>query len=49
MREVFVFGDPAAARERLLEFAARGITTLVLLPVAAPERMPELIDRLAPS
>jgi probable F420-dependent oxidoreductase len=49
MREVFVFGAPGAARERLLEFAARGITTLVLLLVAAPERMPELIDRLAPS
>ena len=35
-------------RERLGEFAARGITTLVLTPIAAPEQLPDLIDALAP-
>jgi probable F420-dependent oxidoreductase len=48
VREVFVFGDPPAMRARLLEFAARGITTLVLLPLIGPERLPALIDGLAP-
>jgi probable F420-dependent oxidoreductase len=48
VREVFVFGDPPAMRERLLEFADRGITTLVLLPLVAPDRLPALIDGLAP-
>ena len=48
VREIFVFGDPAAMRERLGEYAARGITTLVLTPIAPPEQLPELIDALAP-
>ena len=48
VREIFVFGDPAAMRERLGEYARRGITTLVLTPVAPPEQIPDLIDALAP-
>jgi alkanesulfonate monooxygenase SsuD/methylene tetrahydromethanopterin reductase-like flavin-dependent oxidoreductase (luciferase family) len=48
VRELYVFGDPGAMRERLGEFAARGITTLVLTPVAPPERIPGLIEALAP-
>jgi probable F420-dependent oxidoreductase len=48
VREIFVFGDAAAMRERLGEYAARGITTLVLTPIAPPEQLPELIDALAP-
>jgi probable F420-dependent oxidoreductase len=48
VREIFIFGDAAAMRERLGEYAARGITTLVLTPIAAPEALPELIDALAP-
>jgi probable F420-dependent oxidoreductase len=48
VREIFVFGDPAAMRTRLGEYAARGITTLVLTPIAPPEQLPELIDALAP-
>ena len=35
-------------RERLNEFAERGITTLVLTPIAPPEALPDLIDGLAP-
>jgi probable F420-dependent oxidoreductase len=48
VREIFVFGEPAAMRERLGEYAARGITTLVLTPIAPPEQLPDLIDGLAP-
>jgi probable F420-dependent oxidoreductase len=48
VREIFVFGEPAAMRERLGEYAARGITTLVLTPLAPPEALGELIDALAP-
>ena len=31
-------------RERLGAFAAAGITTLCLMPLCAPEQLPELID-----
>jgi probable F420-dependent oxidoreductase len=48
VREIFIFGDPAAMRARLGEYAARGITTFVLSPIAPPEQLPELIDALAP-
>jgi probable F420-dependent oxidoreductase len=43
IREIFIFGEPAAMKERLGEFAARGITTCVLTPIGA-----DLIDELAP-
>jgi probable F420-dependent oxidoreductase len=48
VREIFVFGDGPAMRARLGEYAARGITTLVLTPLAPPEALGELIDALAP-
>ncbi len=44
LREIFVFGRPPEMRERLERFAAAGITTLCLMPVCAPEQLPELID-----
>lgn len=43
LREIFVLGSPGEMKERLHEFAARGITTLVLTPIGA-----DLIDELAP-
>jgi probable F420-dependent oxidoreductase len=48
VREIFVFGDAAAMRARLGEYAARGITTLVLTPIAPPDQVGALIDGLAP-
>jgi alkanesulfonate monooxygenase SsuD/methylene tetrahydromethanopterin reductase-like flavin-dependent oxidoreductase (luciferase family) len=48
VREIFIFGDPPAMRARLNEYAERGITTLVLTPIAAPDQLPDLIDGLAP-
>jgi probable F420-dependent oxidoreductase len=47
VREIFVFGEPAAMRARLQEYADRGITTLVLTPIAPPKQLPELVDALA--
>jgi probable F420-dependent oxidoreductase len=43
IREIFIFGEPEAMKERLGEFVARGITTAVLTPIGA-----DLIDELAP-
>ena len=48
IEEIFVFGTPDEQRARLEEFAARGITNLVLTPIAGPEDLPGLIDALAP-
>jgi probable F420-dependent oxidoreductase len=48
VREIFVFGSPTEMRDRLGEYAARGITTLVLTPLAAPDGLGDLIDALAP-
>jgi probable F420-dependent oxidoreductase len=49
VREIFVFGSPDAARDRLAAFADRGITTSVVTPIADPARLPELIRALAPA
>ncbi|HET9739691.1 MAG TPA: LLM class F420-dependent oxidoreductase [Solirubrobacteraceae bacterium] len=43
LREIFIFGEPDAMKERLGEYVARGITTPVLTPIGA-----DLIDELAP-
>jgi len=48
VREVFVFGDAAAQRERLQAFAEGGITTFVLTPVCEPHEVPRFVDELAP-
>ncbi len=49
VREIFVFGDPDAMRERLGAFVDGGITTLILTPLTSPDDLPRLIDALAPS
>ncbi|HYM58454.1 MAG TPA: LLM class F420-dependent oxidoreductase [Solirubrobacteraceae bacterium] len=48
IREIFIFGSPEEQRARLEEFAAGGITTLVLSTICGPEDLPALIDALAP-
>ena len=48
VREVFLFGDAAAQRERLQAFAEGGITTFVLTPVCEPHEVPRFVDELAP-
>lgn len=46
LREIFVFGAPEEMRARLEEYAAGGITTLCLMPICDPERLPGLVDAL---
>ena len=46
--EIYVTGSIEQIRERLAEFVARGITTVVLAPMCAPEQLPELLEALAP-
>jgi len=48
VREVFLFGDATAQRERLQAFAEGGITTFVLTPVCEPHEVPRFVDELAP-
>jgi probable F420-dependent oxidoreductase len=49
IEETFIFGDPAAMRERLEQFVAGGITLPILTPVTSPDRFGELIAALAPA
>lgn len=49
VREIFLFGEPSAMRERAQAFVEQGITTLVLTPIAPPDALPGLIDALAPA
>lgn len=48
IEEIFIFGEPEAQKERLGEFTERGITTLVLTPIAGAKDIPDLIAALAP-
>jgi probable F420-dependent oxidoreductase len=48
VREIFVFGSPEQMRERLEQFVAGGITTLVLAPLCDPAELPGLIDAMSP-
>jgi probable F420-dependent oxidoreductase len=48
VREIFVFGSPAAMKARLAEFEASGITSFTLMLIASPGHAPDLIDALAP-
>jgi probable F420-dependent oxidoreductase len=48
IREIFVFGSPDEIRRRLNEFVAGGVNTAVLSPLAPPEKVPELLEALAP-
>jgi probable F420-dependent oxidoreductase len=48
IREIYLFGSLESIRERLAQFAAGGIDTLVLAPITTPDRLPEVIDALAP-
>lgn len=47
IREIFIFGDPDAQKERLAEYMRGGITTPVLTPICPPEQVAELIGALA--
>ena len=48
IEEMFIFGEPAAMRERLDQFVAGGITLPVLTPITTPDGLGELIEKLGP-
>jgi probable F420-dependent oxidoreductase len=47
VREVFLFGDADAQRERLQAFAADGITTFVLAPICEPPEVLRFVEAMA--
>jgi alkanesulfonate monooxygenase SsuD/methylene tetrahydromethanopterin reductase-like flavin-dependent oxidoreductase (luciferase family) len=49
VREVFLFGPPERQRERIEEFVEAGITTPVLSPLVAAERLDGFVESLAPA
>ncbi len=49
IEDMFIFGEPAAMRERLEAFVDGGITLPVLTPIAPPDQLADLIEALRPS
>ncbi len=49
IEDMFIFGEPAAMKERLGEFVAGGITLPILTPIVAPDQLGETIAALAPA
>lgn len=45
--EVFVFGSAAQQHERLAQFAAAGVRTLILTPIAPAPELERVIGELA--
>jgi probable F420-dependent oxidoreductase len=48
IEEMFIFGEPAAMKERLGAFVEGGITLPVITPITTPDKLGELIEALAP-
>jgi probable F420-dependent oxidoreductase len=48
IEDVFLFGSPEEIKERLGAFVEGGVTLPVLLPIAPPDRLGELIEALGP-
>src|SRR3954462_9042273 len=47
IEEMFIFGEPAQMKERLMAFVEGGITLPVITPITTPDKLGELIDALA--
>src|SRR5262245_17082580 len=48
IEEMFIFGEPAAMKDRLGAFVEGGITLPVITPITTPEGLGELIEALGP-
>jgi probable F420-dependent oxidoreductase len=48
IREIFVFGSPSEIRAGVSEFVDGGVTTVVLTPITEPDRLPGVLEALAP-
>jgi probable F420-dependent oxidoreductase len=49
IREIFIFGSVDQIRARVQQFIDGGITTAVLTPITEPDRLPGLLESLAPT
>ena len=49
IREIFIFGSADEIRARVQQFIDGGITTAVLTPITEPDRLPDLLEALAPA
>ena len=49
IRDIFIFGSPDEIRARVQQFVSGGITTVVLTPIAEPDRLPGVLEALAPA
>ena len=49
IEDMFIFGTPAAMKERLAAFVAGGITLPILTPIVTPDKLGETIAALAPA
>jgi probable F420-dependent oxidoreductase len=49
IEEMFILGPPEQMKERLGTFVEGGITLPVLTPITTPDKLPELIEALAPA
>jgi alkanesulfonate monooxygenase SsuD/methylene tetrahydromethanopterin reductase-like flavin-dependent oxidoreductase (luciferase family) len=48
IRNIFIFGSPDEVRARVEEFVSGGISTVVLTPITEPDRLPGVLEALAP-
>ena len=48
IRDIFIFGSPEEIRARVQEFVDGGITTVVLTFISEPDRLPGVLEALAP-
>lgn len=49
IRDIFVFGSPDEIHARVKEFVSGGISTVVLTPITEPDRLPGVLQALAPT
>jgi probable F420-dependent oxidoreductase len=49
IEETFILGTPEQMKEKLAAFVAGGVTLPILMMIAPPERLGEMIDALAPA
>lgn len=48
IEDTFIFGTPEEMHERLDSYVEGGITLPIITPITTPDRLPDLIDALAP-
>lgn len=49
IRDIFIFGSADEVRARVEEFVSGGISTVVVTPITEPDRLPGVLEALAPA